>query len=206
MNQFKKAQVIMLPTDKGTIIKRNITNELKFSSLNNPLLWTPQHLYITTDDKIEENDWRMVIDKTSSLYGEFEQHKGSHSRNDQWGKIIATTDRLSIDNTPRNAAGAIIGVEEILPQPSQQFIEQFIEYYNKGEVITDVLVEYEGIEWLDRPLEYFPKINSKDNTITIKKLKDSWSREEVENILYKHTEMMLSGYRDTLDNWIKENL
>ena len=30
-----------------------------------------------------------------------------------------------------------------LPQPSQQFIEKYIEEYNKGQQITECLVEYE---------------------------------------------------------------
>jgi hypothetical protein len=30
---------------------------------------------------------------------------------------------------------------------------------------------------------YEPKINSKDNTITIKKLKDSWNKKEIINLL-----------------------
>ena len=67
-----------------------------------------------------------------------------------------------------------------LPQPSQQFIEKYIEKYNKGNVITDVLVEYEYLLDDRAVLPYWNlKINTKDNTITIKKIKDSWNREEV---------------------------
>jgi ketol-acid reductoisomerase len=129
----------------------------------------------------------------------------------------------------------------ILPQPSQQFIEKYIECYNKGKVITDVLVEQgidkitmactcaENEETFDCVYSYtdaelnsccqkrFPngeywnktfklKVNPKDNTITIKKLKDSWNREEVINILYKHTEELLSGKKLTLFTFIEENL
>ena len=46
-------------------------------------------------------------------------------------KIIATTDISLVK-------------EYNLPQPSQQFIQKYIEEYNKGNIITDVLVEYES--------------------------------------------------------------
>ena len=58
-----------------------------------------------------------------------------------------------------------------------------------------------------------PKIDS-DNTITIKKVKDSYSREEVIEILGKMRDYCKYGWKgDSLhrvfydyNNWIKENL
>ena len=74
------------------------------------------------------------------------------------------------------------------------------------------MVEYENIDMDFDPTEQngikwqtILKINS-DNTIDINMPKDSWSREEVVELLYKHTEYMLSGKKDTLDKWIEENL
>ena len=97
-------------------------------------------------------------------------------------KIIATTDISLVK-------------EYNLPQPSQQFIQKYIEEYNKGNIITDVLVEYEDIIYNpEKDREYQSndriniedcdkqtrlKINPKDNTITIKIVKDNWNREEV---------------------------
>jgi hypothetical protein len=55
------------------------------------------------------------------------------------------------------------------------------------------------------------KTHPKDNTITIKKVKDSWSREEVRNLLdnlwdyimdNKHNKTNSKDY----DKWIEENL
>ena len=66
-----------------------------------------------------------------------------------------------------------------LPQPSQQFIQKYIEEYNRGNIITDVLVEYELIsneEYFlntinpDDDVPYFDenlKINPKDNSLNI---------------------------------------
>ena len=70
----------------------------------------------------------------------------------------------------------------------EQFTEKYIEEYNRGNVITDVLIEYELIsneEYFgstinpDDDVPYFDeklKINPKYNTITIKKVKDNYSR------------------------------
>jgi len=130
MKQFKRAQVVILPIE-GT----NENSQL-FLYPDNQLLKSPmgnQHLYIISDDEIKEEDW--FINLSNNVVAQ------AHS----WiyvstcKKIIATTDKLSTDDTPKNTVGAIIGVEEMLPQPSQQFIERYIESYNKGKIITDVL-------------------------------------------------------------------
>ena len=100
-----------------------------------------------------------------------------------------------------------------LPKPSQSFIEKYIEKYNKGEQITDVLVEY----WAHTEEHPQLKINPKDNTITIKPVKDSWNREEVvqlaSNAFRAGHARGFSGYpmtenwtKQTLDDWIKQNL
>ena len=107
-----------------------------------------------------------------------------------------------------------------LPQPSQQFIQKYIEEYNKGNVITDVSVEYncgdshcslfgcqKHLGCKNESIQTV-KINPKDNTITIKKVKDNWNRKEVETIVK-------SIFRDIYTNkdweskaysWIEENL
>lgn len=60
------------------------------------------------------------------------------------------------------------------------------------------------------------KINSKDNTITIRKVKDSWSREELVKLISDFAEYTDNFYRpytrdnievwNVKDKWIKENL
>jgi hypothetical protein len=113
-----------------------------------------------------------------------------------------------------------------LPQPSQSFLEVFVTEYNKGNQIKEVLVEYEENWKVDEEcptgLRQYKtgntlKISSKDNTITIKKVKDSWSREEViqlaSNVFRAGHERGFSGYprtenwtKQTLENWIEQNL
>jgi hypothetical protein len=56
------------------------------------------------------------------------------------------------------------------------------------------------------------KVNPKDNTITIKKVKDTWDREEVINLVYKlwnaeiYTDNTTTWEQEDLDKWIEENL
>ena len=123
-------------------------------------------------------------------------------------KVIATTDtslKIKHQHSPYLR-------DWNLPQPSQQFIKEYIESYNKGEVITYVLVEYElkmihnGRINSNTKIWEEVKVNPKDNTITIKPIKDSWSRDEVKDILSKFCFYLTDNMelKDAL--WIEENL
>ena len=171
-----------------------------------------QHLYILSDEEIKEGDWFVGFadgsikpfvkqaDESTVEINNWQLNKKGHSSNK---KIIATTDKSII--LPERFPSFTY-----LPQPSQSFIEKFVEEYNKGNVITEVMVEWEYNSYSTKTngeltADLKLKINP-DNTINISMPKDSWSREEVVELLYKHTEYMLSGKKDTLDKWIEENL
>lgn len=231
MEKFKKAQVIMLPTNSSNIALLTsktefmIGTETSKSSLQGGKEWVynksitdnstmPQHLYIISDDKIKEGDYMHT-------------HKGieravydgySFNKVNEWcKKIIATTDRNLIIRGKTNNA-------ELLPQPSQQFTEKYIESYNKGLILSDVLVEYEQIPRVSIFSEYEPgiqtsygyklKVNPKDNTIIIKPLRESWSREEVEELCKNAWQIGFNvGSNDetspsylSSDDWVKQNL
>ena len=117
----------------------------------------------------------------------------------------------------------------LLPQPSESFIQKYIKEFNKGNIITDVLVEYENTReyWKDRSrfdniivyseeeakqynciMDYYPiKIKtSKDNTITIKRVKDSWSRDEVIEYMQEAFQFGLIEDKLQLKKWIEQNL
>jgi hypothetical protein len=55
--------------------------------------YTNQNIYITSDEEIKQGDWCIITDIESVLCGQFEKHRGTHQRNDQWKKIILTTDQ-----------------------------------------------------------------------------------------------------------------
>lgn len=262
MNQFKRVQVIMLPTLKESILLLNpTTNKFGLTKETSRKIYPieeyiklgfiPQHLYIISDDEIKEDDWVIHL---GNPYFQFKENM----RNllcKECKKVIATTDtslKQFIYTTMVIDEGDIY---QSLPQPSQQFIEKYIEEYNKGNIIIDVLVEYEqdytnrncstcslgtdgtcelnlekkccsstnnatkhGDYWIscldgEEDSEIYKiKVTPKDSTITIKKLKDSWNREEVIEQMwsvYKAANTIFedeSALRVEFNNWIDQNL
>ena len=227
---LKKCKIVMLPTNEpskiGNLVtyqKRNLAKVIKEGI--NPKDSTVQfwNLYIISDDEIKENNTHFYNPHCGQLH-----ISGNHTdyiaiNKNGCKKIIATTDESlyfkDTNKNPKQYMGSYMSMSlgENLPQPSQQFIQKYIEEYNKGNVITDVLVEYELVsneEYFlntinpDENVPYFDenlKINPKYNTITIKKVKDSWNREEILNDIEQAIiqGLDIGQYRD---KWIKENL
>ena len=172
---FNKANVVMLPTDQKTngMICKDITGQDKIIAIKTKYLmahedYVGHHLYIISDDEIKEGDWfynihSKIVGRAAFNFGKDELAK----------KIIATTDSSLWRPSHKYASDVIL-----LPQPSQQFIQKYIEEYNRGNIITDVLVEYEnkfdGKEYVDELDAYgydkinsILKINPKDNSLNI---------------------------------------
>ena len=213
MSTFKKAKVVILPTNQQTkylMVYSDVEKtkgKLILNGLKNDEYKEYQNIYIISDNKIKEGDYcysykmNKIVKSTCDVSREANKNIGF------WEKVIATTDK-TLSQTNRTE----------IPQPSQQFIQKYIEEYNRGNIITDVLVEYELIsneEYFlntinpDENVPYFDedlKINPKYNTISIKKVKDSWNREEVENLIY--TAMKDRCYTTIAEwkKWIEENL
>ena len=238
MNQFKRAQVIMLPTEQYTNLclghnlsyvesKNSISIDAIWKSIKLQYPYKPQHLYIISEDEIKEGDWFIgdnisIKQCTLNNGGNINFKGGWYSGSTNCKKIIATTDTSL---TIKHKYSPYLRDWD-LPQPSQQFIEKYIEEYNNGNIITDIKVEYkrvfetiakgmighpeDDISWWNEKL----KINPKDNTITIKKLKDSWNREEhaadvkrLCNLLYFSANIDVDfNTKEELDNWIDQNL
>ena len=190
MNQFKRCSVVMLPTNQKAIIHWNEDNHF-FLSNTPKLINSGFELFITSDEEIKDGDWfyyeaeKTIMQCTEHNFYFTPELIQNYSN---VYKIIVTTDTsLKIKTFYEIESNQEIS----LPRPSQQFIEKYIEEYNKGNVITDVLVEYEEMtgDELGCDPAYYPlkerlklKVNPKDNTITIKKVKDSYSREEVRKL------------------------
>ena len=233
MSMFKKAKVVMLPTNqKATIgsitLGKNtkklviLSDEELLNTFNNSIDKTLslQDLYIISNDEIKEGDWVVYENKMiyQNNYGEISSVIGDEDSIRKYcKKIIATTDESlyykDSSKNPKQYMGSYISMTfgENLPQPSQQFIEKYIEEYNKGNVITDVLVEYENIyidsfgttiiqheKDSDSYLKQCTfvnsklKINPKNNTITIKKLQETYNKKELCQILEKYTSFLWS--------------
>jgi len=218
MKQFKRAQAIMLPTKESShlVIRNNIL--VYYLNKNNDFVkvYNPQHLYIISSSEIKEGDWsynivsKNIFQADNNFIKLINQDEIITNK-----KIIATTD-TSLTEDKRTYISGLMDNPNILPQPSQQFITKYIESYNKGEIITDVLVEYEKIDVdpdLKQNLRYYPdnfklklKINPKDNNITIKRLKNSWNREEVKQLMIDSYKISASNNLDQTIKWIEENL
>lgn len=259
MKQFKRAKVVMLPTkEKAGLVINPSTNKIEHVDFVKDVKYYTDasfncyQLFITSDEEIKEGDW-YYWSVTNTIQKAIKDSLDRLPKiEDGSKKIIATTDsslKVSRENSHPNSVWKLDGA--LLPQPSQSFIEKYVEEYNKGNIITDVLVEYEvdkydirnqyqdspsGKYWEDEPIpkspnnlytnaKYFiPKINPKDNTITIKKVKDSWSRDELQfmkgssgnhiefiyqRLINVHNENPNYDYMlklKELSNWVKENL
>lgn len=207
MSTFKKTKVVMLPTNEKASLKLGQNRLLVNNTFGYDSHFTNQHLYILSDEEIKEGDWFvgfadgsikpfvMQADESTIEINNWQLNKKGYSSNK---KIIATTDE------------SFYGGELCLfPKPSQSFIEKFVEEYNKENVITEVMVEYEPIGAYSNPKydsDYRLKINPKDNTITIRKVKDSWNRGEVEEKIRQGVYVILNGSFEDFDKWIEENL
>jgi len=209
MNQFKRAQIIALQVNKAKseyhqIVKlhnkelHRATNVKSIVSRKNCEYY---EMYVVSDDKPRNNDWCIHLTTLNIS----QSNDKDNNLTQGWKKIIATTDTSLFTLADCPVRGAVSNIKYILPQPSQQFIEKYIESYNKGEVITDVLVEYKEYDpkyWFTKGRSLLPeilKINNKDNTITIKKLKDSWNKEEVK-------QLMVDAYKMSANNNLDQTI
>jgi len=219
MGTFKNAKVVMLPTNQkatvNSIVTRPSDNRMAIVNVltvNDPQPSIHHHIYIVSDEIINDGDWYM----NGKYIYQADRHY-QKANNDK--KIIATTDCLEY------FTGEIVSnryaIKKQIPKPSKAFIEKFVDSYNKNIVIDNVLVEYEEYdhdeEWSDigGAYETFKervKVNPKDNTITIKKSKDTFTRKEVIVLLNKLNETLnivntpeFEG-EITLEDWINKNI
>lgn len=229
MTQFKKCKVVRLPTENNkadlyrTFATKNFHPNL--TKLDKEAVYVDVeylHLYILSDEEIREGDWYFRLD-----LNEVRQCRNFFTKEDTppyCKKIIATTDP-SI-NTYESSTPYYEG-KQLMPRPSDAFIKKYCELCG----IDEVLVEYENIQLTKKEdyqysngisnLKYEDRLKvAPDNTITIKKVKDSWKREELP-VLKNISERMKRcrkilqernngnwGILDTseLDKWIEENL
>jgi hypothetical protein len=105
--------------------------------------YQPQHLYILSNDKIKEGDW---IGYPNLKNWVPVQYLGGDLTGGE-KKIIATTDTsLIIKGECRIRSGRMVEhypTEKSLPQIPQIFIKQFINEYNKENIVNKGMVEFE---------------------------------------------------------------
>jgi len=202
---FKKCKVVMLPTNEkakilftGNYINYNHLGYNKCKDLHN------QHLYILSDDEIKEGDWYLVISEDSVRQAQLDFHLTR-----DFAKIIASTD--SSLNIFIKGIGNLSPYYSSLPSIPQSFINYYVSEYNKGNKIEEVIVEYDSEyeDWKDNVgaiiLPAILKLTP-NNTIIIKAVKDSWTREEVIALHKRNCERLTNSYTSNDINWIESNL
>ncbi len=161
-NAYLTFEVIMLPTEgKAPITKNNVQNGLFLNPLQ--LLathrmgdCTNQHIYILSDEEINEGDWCLHSLDKKPIKCEDIQSVDEMTRYG-YKKIIATTDSsltyLTDDFRMRGK------VSKSLPQPKKDFLEKYIIEYNRGNRINRVFGECDQYDKT--------KIDLVDNTVNL---------------------------------------
>ncbi len=215
MTVLKKKQCVMLQSEKSKFGIYNVDLQLHEYATQRASsgLYVAQHLYILSNEEIKEGDWYFAnnnIFRADDIFNE-----GNNPNIHKYPKIIATTNPELMDNN-------VLCNDIQLPQIPQSFIEKYISEYNKENKIKWVDVEYEEIvgdiqlAGRDREIGGLHEINlklRKDNTIIIHKIKDSYSKEEVQLLCEQSfalgcttNQKELPTPRTIFRRWIEENL
>jgi hypothetical protein len=197
-----KRDVVMLPTNEKAKLGLLTVGLRSSEKYIEPIAdGINQHLYFLSDEEIKEADWcltglrrfRQCNSFTYSQDGKtlngYLFSDGTKDTKNNCKKIIATTDySLGIDVIPRgfkSGVGALSHKRTInLPEPSQYFLEEFVGEFNEGNLIKEVMVEYEiyfgGLSTRQAAIKnkQFQVNVNQDNTINIERVKDSWTNKE----------------------------
>lgn len=187
--QYKECSLVMLATDKAedSLVLSNNRLWMFHGYFTQEYLHSQNkksyHLYIISDDDINEGDWFTLNEEHSQgrIRKCWEIRNGNYYIDDPndikrgWGfvkpdeckKIIATTDKSLRLNSVKVSASSDFTLEQIsenmpcLPQIPQSFIDHYIEQYNNGNVVDKVLVEYTQIYQNDMGVITINHTNSK---------------------------------------------
>lgn len=183
------------------------------------LEYTTNHLCVLSDEEIKKGEILPYVmcwtDGTYELFNSNNSISESKRLSGLAKKIIATTDKLILKISKSINKEQFPDI--LVPQPSQSFIEYFISEYNKGNIITEVMVEYDVYykdgynNWLLYNKEFWDKTGNKpkfgtksqlkinpDNTINIKPIKNSKYED-----LYKAIDKIKEGHKGSAINFIE---
>lgn len=187
---FKKREIVMMHTygkETSAIMLGVMPNVATITKdvLDDVSDWMrfgkPYHLYVLSNEPLNKGDLYM-----SKYHSIISKYNGVEKLPEGWKKIIATTN-LDLDFPLR------------LPQLRESFIIYFVVQYNRGNIITEIDVEYEEYHGIDTSIaeinyvsgdgslgwkgkndlrDFKLKINL-DNTINIKPIKEL-SKDEID--------------------------
>lgn len=211
---WNKAKCILLASNnkKTSIHQIGNSNFIGYSQEDDR--YTGRELYIINDDVIKEG-WIIGLDDKPHYVTESSKYPKV---------ILATTDKSLVVKYDERFKDITINnnsLNQLLSQIPQSFIEQYITEYNKGNVISDVLVEYGSCNGciklqgqLNSPdcCHNYQLVINQDNTINIKTVKDSFNRDEVVECMWKAYKATNTIFEDEeslrleFDKWITKNL
>jgi hypothetical protein len=180
----------------------------------------PQHLYLTSDDKIKEGDY--CIDGLGGLFGPYEEGDTVDFGATMAHKVIATTDNSLL--LPTISFKDWDGKSRNLPQIPESFIQAYAKangdivevqvetgMYHDGKFIDDGKTRsFTPIERLKLHPDNTVIIAIKtreDNTAITHQTKKTYSREEVLYLLDRYDErFFIKSHSISREKWIEENL
>jgi hypothetical protein len=225
---YQECDVVMLPTDKESklcfvINTENSTLTLFEDPMEKGKRFFPQHLYILSNEDLKEGDWFIDLhnlDKPKFCDNQQLANK-LNLKKEQVKKIISTTNK-ELTIIGRNISYPILGQTiTYLPQIPQQFIDYFVSEYNKGNVISKVLVEVEeydkgysnkGTSSIPSSFSYWQgmglkiKLNQNNEVNILTKQKQVFSREEVIALITKYNWDSDAANDAWKDKWLEQNL
>lgn len=204
---FEKGKIFLVPTDNKAeigdfVISKHChdnslhsgikTNESEISEIR-------QHMYVTSDEKIHHGEWyfNTIHNKPFKCI-----HVDQYFENEF--KIVATDDESLTEWTGMNAD---VPEYRPLPKPSKLFMGKYIREYNNGNIIVNVLIEYET--WTvftdshtDIPNRKSIKIENEEIFITTPK--EIWNRDEHCIDMQYYMEYCLANGYVTPMKWLDE--
>lgn len=213
MNKIHK--LIMLPSNNenrieshiykfigepNSLMDKRVKGQLIYTASPNKKEYDAYNLYVLSDETPKAKDYFEVnntIHKCIGLHkvsGDIESNNGLCYDISKCKKVIATTDKSLVIKYDERFTDVIVNGKSSntqLPQIPQSFVEHFITEYNKGNIITEVFIEYEQAyedfleneEFILRPTHSFIKVNQ-DNTINIKTIGTKlYTKDEVDTLV-----------------------
>jgi hypothetical protein len=150
-----KGKVVMLPIKGGENFPILLNTNGRGDSLHKPTenyyytedylkesKFQAQHLYFLSDEEIKEGDWIINHGFTTSFVDKAEKKFLDLYNHSDICKIIAITDKAITYYSDVEING--FSGDMTFPEPSKDFIKKWIEEYNKGNKIEEVMVEHDS--------------------------------------------------------------
>jgi len=210
MNQFKRAKVVLAYTDeakseyyqiwRSAIGGLHIGTNVKTLKSNSRIRFN--QLYIITDEDLLPNEYGLDI-RTNTIIQNGDKNNNMTLSDWQYVKRIIATDNSDLyvkPDKPNMSSYMSFSLGNQVPKLPTTFIHKYINSVNNKEDIINVLVDYihtrtNNPDYPNKSNKEFIehcylKVHKKDNTITIRKLKNNWNREELIKELHAYREFV----------------